>query len=109
MKEDNDEIERTLKAQPSDGEPDRSSIKWPKRKKPTKIKRKTTPSTISGHPGTQDARKVCHFIDEISTHAKIVAKEMLASQSITKMVIRITTESRIFKSYAQLVMEKSID
>lgn len=58
LKEDNNEIERVLKAQPSDNEPDRASIKWSKRKKQIKIKRKTTPSTISTHPGTQDARKV---------------------------------------------------
>lgn len=61
MKEDNNEIERVLRAKPVDEEPNRSHIKWSKRKKPAKIKRKTTPSMISKHPGTQDARKVLSF------------------------------------------------
>lgn len=59
--------EEVLKAEPLKEEPDRASVKWPKKKKRIVYKRKTTPSRKNLHPGTRQARRA------LSMHARALA------------------------------------
>jgi 5-methylcytosine-specific restriction endonuclease McrA len=47
-----------LKAQPIEQEPDRSKIKWPKRRKHRVVKGKTECKKLTYHPGTNEARQI---------------------------------------------------